>query len=93
MSITNEEWNAGRTWEALEAQILTYLQKNQKPFNISAIVKGIGYREGKGVLGLFWDVVSVWAVRNALENLIEEGTVKARIIKQQIGEETYYKAT
>jgi hypothetical protein len=31
------------------------------------------------------------AVQNALENLIKEGTVEAKIIRQPIGEQTYYK--
>jgi hypothetical protein len=43
----------------------------------------------------FWSFIggmaSVWAVQNALENLVKEGTVEAKIIRQPIGEQTYYK--
>jgi hypothetical protein len=43
MPISNEEWNAGRIWETLEARILTFLRQNQKPFNIAEIINGLGY--------------------------------------------------
>jgi hypothetical protein len=44
----------------------------------------------------FWSLLAGVAifsnVQNALNNLIREGKVKARIVKEEIGENTYYTA-
>lgn len=94
MSISNEEWNAGRTWETLEARILIFLKQSKKPFDITEIMNGLGYNiQVKDFWSLIGGVASYWSVQKALDNLVREGTVKAKIIKQQIGEQTYYKAT
>jgi len=93
MPISNEEWNAGRTWETLEARILTFLKRNQKPFNITEIISSLGYTiEIRDFWGFISSIANVWAVQNALETLVKEGTVEARIIRQPSGEQTYYKA-
>jgi hypothetical protein len=38
-------------------------------------------------------VAGYWLFQNEIENLIKEGTVEARKITQNTGEQIYYKAT
>jgi hypothetical protein len=93
MPLTNEEWKDGRTWQTLESQVLAFLKKNQKPYNINEIVYGLGFiREIKDFWSFLGGIGSYWSVQNALEKLVREGTVEAKKIKQPIGEEIYYKA-
>jgi len=93
MPISNEEWNDGRTRETLEAQILAFLRQNPKPFNFNDIIYGLGYGiEIKDFGSFVSGVARVWLFQNAIERLVREGKITARIIKQSIGEETYYKA-
>lgn len=94
MPISNEEWKAGRTLDTLEAQILAFLKQNKKPFNITEIMSGLGYNtQIKDFGSLIHGIASYWVFQNALEKLVNEGIVKARIIKQPFGEDTFYKAT
>jgi len=94
MSITNEEWNMGRTRETLEARVLTFLRQNKRPFDITQIMNGLGFNtQIKDFGSLLSGIAGYWVIQNALERLANEGSVSARIIKQPIGEQTYYKAT
>ncbi len=93
MPISNEEWNVGRARDTLESQILTFLKQNQKAFTLVEIMSGLGYDTNiKDLKGLILGVSGYIIVQNALDKLIREGTVTAKIIKQPIGQETYYKA-
>jgi len=93
MPITNEEWKEGRTWLTLESQILAFLKKNQKPCNMNDIVYGLGYTmETKDFLSFLGSLGNYWSIQSALEKLVKEGTVQAKVIKQPSGEQTYYKA-
>jgi len=57
-------------------------------------MNGLGINtQVKDFWSLIGGVAGFYAVQNALENLVKEGTVKAKIVKQTIGEDTYYKAT
>ncbi len=92
-SISNEEWNAGRTLDTIEARIIAILKTEQKPLNIDRIVSGLGYNVKLKDLGSFISgVADYWVIQNALNKLVKEGTVEARTIKQRIGEQVYYKA-
>jgi hypothetical protein len=93
MSISNEEWNAGRTLDTIEARILTVLKLCQTPLNIGGIANGLGYNAKIKDLGSFiGGVAGYWVIQNALDKLVKEGKVEARTIKQSIGEQVYYKA-
>lgn len=93
MSITNDEWNAGRTRGTIEAQILTFLTQNQRPFTFDAIMFGLGYNTKVNDLGtLALEVLEMIVVNKALEKLIGEGKVEAKVIETPTGKETYYKA-
>ena len=35
---------------------------------------------------------ALWLINDALNTLIKEGTVKAKIVQEAVGEETYYMA-
>jgi len=94
LPIDKAEWEQGRTWETTEGQVLLFLTRNRgKAFTESEIVSGLGRM---GQVRDFWTllagVATFWGVQNALNNLIKEGKVKARIVKQEIGEDTYYTA-
>lgn len=95
MPINKNEWAAGRTWETLEGQILSFLTKNRaKAFTTIEIMNNLGYiTEIKDLGGLFGGLLSFWSVQKALDTLIKEGTVKAKRVKQATGEDTYYLAT
>ena len=94
MPVDKDEWDAGRKWETLEAQILTFLQNNRgKGFKITEIYHGLGYRTGADFLGLIGGVAMFSAIQDTLKTLVKEGSVKAKIVKETIGEDTYYLAT
>ena len=93
--ISKDEWDSGRKWETPEARILLFLRKNRdKAFTLAEIIQGIGYiTKWEDIWGLVGCVANLWTVQNALETLIKEATVKAKIIKKAIGDDTYYTAT
>ena len=88
MPISNEEWDSGRTADTLEGQILKFLKGNMKPFSLEEIISGLGYSSELNVK----NIVATFAIQNAVDSLVKEGNVTARTIKQQIGEQVYYKA-
>ena len=93
MPVDKDEWDAGRKWETLEARILTFLENNpDKGFTANEIYQGLGYRYGTDFWGFIGGVAMLSTIQNALETLVKEGSVKAKIVKQKIGEETYYRA-
>jgi len=93
MPIGKDEWDAGRKWETLEARILLFLRNNaSKAFTANDIYRGLGYRYGSDFWGFIGGVAALWAIGKALETLVKEGSIQAKIIKQDIGEETYYMA-
>lgn len=94
MPVDKNEWDAGRKWETLEARILKFLRDNRdKAFNDMEILSGVGYRTSTENI---WTIIVGWAristVQSALKALVKEGTVKAKIINEAIGETTYYMA-
>lgn len=92
--INKAEWDAGRTYETLEGRILSFLRNNKgKGFTLAEIIDGIAYRTGRtDFWGFVGNVAAIWAVQNSLETLVKEGTVRAKIVQQAVGEETYYMA-
>jgi len=94
MPIGKDEWDAGRTYETVEAKILTFLRKNRnKGLTLTEIFQGLGYKVTIGSWGIIGAFIGAYEVQNALENLVNEKTVKARVIRNAVGEETYYMAT
>ena len=95
MPIKKDEWDRGRKWDTTEEQILTFLRNDRDTgFTSSEILNGIGYRVRVHDFGsLLGAVATSWSVDNALNALIEEGTVKAKIVQKAVGEETYYMAS
>ena len=91
MPVGKDKWNAGRTWGTLQLRILTFLKDNRdKGFSDEEIHHGLGYTTSKD----FWDILAkisnLLAINNALETLVKEGSVKAKIVKETVGEITYY---
>jgi hypothetical protein len=95
MPIGIEEWNSGIKLDTFEKQILSFLRKNQdSAFTLPEIVTGLGYSIEIRDFGSFvGGVAGYWLFQNAIENLVKEGTVEARKIKQLGEEQTYYKST
>ena len=95
MPIGKEEWNSGSKSDTFEKQILSFLRKNQDTtYTLPEIVTAMGYKiDIKDLGGFVGSVAGYWLFQNAIENLIKEGTVEARKIAQNTGEQTYYKAT
>ena len=94
MPVGRDEWDAGRKWETLEARILVFLKANRgQGFKIWEIYQGLGYRTQSGLGGIILGAANLWVIENALESLVKEGSVKAKIVKEAIGEDTYYMAT
>jgi hypothetical protein len=91
MPVGKDKWNDGRTWETLQLRILNFLKNNRDSgFSDEEIYNGLGYKTTKD----FWDVMAkianLLAINNALEALVKEGSIKAKIVKEKIGEITYY---
>ncbi len=91
MPIGKDEWNAGRKWETIEARILAFLRNNpEEGFTAGDIYHRLGYRTKSGILGVLGGVAMISSIEEALKTLVKEGSVKAKIVKETIGEETYY---
>lgn len=88
MPISNEEWNNGRTADSLKGQILAFLKGHQKPFTVSEIFSGLGYSNDLNLKNL----IAGLTIQMELEDLVKEGTVEAKTIKQPTGVQVYYKA-
>jgi hypothetical protein len=95
MPIGNEEWNSGSKSDTFEKQILSFLRKNQdNAYTLPEIVSALGYSIEIRDFGSFvGGVAGYWLFQNAIENLVKEGSLEARKIKQNTGEQTYYKVT
>ena len=94
MPIKKDEWDRGRKWDTTEERILTFLRNNRNTgFTSSEIVEGIGYRARVSDFGSFIGAAAAfWLINDALNTLIKEGTVEAKIVQEAVGEETYYMA-
>lgn len=93
MPIKKGEWDRGRKWNTTEEKVLTFLRKNKDTaFTSSEVYSGIYRASGHGFLSLIGAIVTSMSVDDALNTLIKEGTVKAKIVQGTVGEETYYLA-
>jgi hypothetical protein len=95
MPIGKEEWNSGSRYDTFEKQILSFLRKNQDiAYTLPEIVSALGYNIEIRDFGSFvGGVAGYWLFQNSIENLVKEGSLEARKITQNTGEQTYYKAT
>jgi hypothetical protein len=89
-----EEWKSGSKYATFEERILSFLKRYQDSgFTLSEIVTGLGYNIEIRDFGTFVSgVAGYWLFQNAIENLVKQGTVEAREIKQSTGEQIYYGA-
>jgi hypothetical protein len=95
MPISEEEWNSGNKLDTFEKRILSFLRKNQNTaYSLPEIVSALGYNIEIRDMGSFvGGVAGFWLFQNAVENLVKEGTVEARKITKNMGEQIYYRAT
>ena len=94
MPISKDEWVAGVTVDALEVRVLSFLNKHpNEAFTLSEISSGIGeLTTTTGTLGIIGNALSMWLVQNVLTQLVKEGKVETRMIKERTGKSVYYKA-
>jgi hypothetical protein len=89
MPIDNDEWNSGKVYP-IEDRIMSFLNKKDnmnRALNLADIMKGLGYKITKEPISFSLAI----QVRNALDKLAEEKKIEKKVIKETIGEETYYK--
>ena len=91
MPVGKDEWNAGRKWETTQVRILAFLKTNRdKGFSANEIHNGLGYKAGTSFWLILAEIANMLLIQNALEALVKEGSVKAKIVKETVGEVTYY---
>ena len=95
MPIGKEEWDSACKSDTFEKRILSFLKKNpDNAYTLPEIVSALGYNIEIRDFGSFvGGVAGYWLFQNAIENLVKEGSLEARKIKQNTGEQTYYKVT
>jgi hypothetical protein len=94
MPIGKDEWKSGNKYLTFEERIKSFLSTNKdSAFTLSEIVTGLGYTIEINDLGSFvGGVAGYWLFQNAIENLVKQGTVEAKEIKQPTGKQIYYRA-
>lgn len=77
----------------LSRESLIFYQDIQKMlFPLLRIFAGLGYKIEIGDLGSFvGGVAGYWLFQYAIDNLVKQGLVEGRKIKQSTGEQVYYK--
>ena len=91
MPVGKDKWNAGRKWESLQVRILAFLKANRdKGFSDNEIYAGLGYKTGKSFWLILAGIANLLTIQNALDVLVKEGIIKAKIVKETVGEITYY---
>ena len=91
MPVGKDEWNTGRKWEPLQVRILSFLNANQdKGFSNNEIYAGLGYKTGKSFWLILAGIANLLNIQNTLDALVKEGIIKAKIVKETVGEITYY---
>jgi hypothetical protein len=80
--------------DAFEERILTYLKENRgTSFTVFQIANFSGTAGAGLLLGKAGGyAIGVQMVRNALENLVNEGHVVKQVMKQGVVEDTFYNA-
>ena len=90
MPIDNAEWDSGKVYP-VEDRIMSFLNKKDnvnRAFNLVNIMEGLGYLVTKEPISYELAI----QVRKGLDKLVEEKKIEKKVIKETIGEETYYKA-
>ena len=91
MPVGKDKWNAGRTWDTLQLRILTFLKANRdEGFSDEEIYHGLGYKTTSDFWEIMAKIANLLAIDNALETLVKEGSVKAKTVKETVGDITYY---
>ncbi len=91
MTIDKVEWGKGRTEETLESKVEKFLSNHKDNAYTASEISNSLYNIQVNDLGSFvMGFLTLSAVDTALKNLIREGTVKAKVVKQSNGTNTYY---
>lgn len=92
--VDEEEWQAGRLRKTNpEYEVLTFLMNNPNTgFTIKEIMTELGYDTDLDVNRLGEHEFNYRRYKDALEKLVTEGSIEAKLIKTPIEEETYYRA-
>jgi hypothetical protein len=99
LPIDRSEWEQGTEPATTEAQILTFLKSQPgRAFSLSEIidgVRGLGRLFHGALVRMFLGelpekLYEELYFRRALENLVREGEVKARVLNEPLGNSIYY---
>lgn len=95
MPISEVEFNAGRTWDTIEGKILSYLKSHRNSaFTLQEILFSIGYgTSSSDFMSFMGNIASLMFLQSVMEKLVNEGSIKAKIVKTNTGEQTFYKAS
>ena len=59
-------------------------------FSDNEIYAGLGYKTGKSFWDILAEIANLLTIQNVLDALVKEGIIKAKIVKETVGEITYY---
>ena len=91
MPVGKDKWNTGRKWEPLQVRISAFLKANQdKGFSVNELYIGLGYKTSSGFWALQAEIANLLDIKKASETLVKKGIIKAKIVKETVGEITYY---
>jgi len=91
MPISNDEWNKGRTDDHLKSRIESFLRENKgEAFSVGEIINHLYQFKGEVWASFLLGIGSAFVIRNELKNLIEEDTVKSKIIENKDGSSDEY---
>ena len=91
MPVSKDEWNSGRKWEPLQLRISAFLEANRdKGFSVNELYNGLGYKTSSGFWAIQAEIANLLNIQNASETLVKKGIIKAKIVKETVGEITYY---
>ncbi len=90
MPVDNDEWDSGKVYP-VEDRIMSFLNKKDnvnRAFNLVNIMEGLGYLVTKEPMSYELAI----HVRKGLDKLVEEKKIEKKVIKETVGEETYYRS-
>ena len=91
MPVSKDKWNAGRKWEPLQVRISAFLKANpDKGFSVNELYNGLGYKTSSGFWAIQAEIANLLNIQNSSETLVKKGIIKAKIVKETVGEITYY---
>ena len=92
MPISKNFWEKGRSAEALESSIETFLANNKDKAFTESEIRSYLYPSRRYENALDWVAATLdfLGIGKALDKLLQEGRIKSKSIKEAVGEQVYY---